>query len=397
MISKEQIDYWLSKTEWTASEKHAFHEFLESEASDEVRQVLEAEFYKKTESSITEEISGRMLKNIRQEIGIKHKAGILKLWKPLVAAASVLIILTAGLSYFYFKTNENKYVAGNVAENNKIKNEIVPGGNKAILTLADGSTIILDSAQNGMLSQQGNANVIKLQNGKLAYKEVGTAPAKVEYNTISTPRGGQYQLELTDGSKVWLNAASSITFPSTFSSVERKVFITGEAYFEVAQKKSITQENIPFLVVVNSNSFVKVLGTHFNINAYDDEPFVKTSLVEGRVKVYAKDEANARMLSPGQQSVLVPGGKITVINDADMDEALAWRNGKFLFKSADIETMLRQIARWYDVEVVYKGRSSLHFTGQLNRTENVFKLFEKLQLTGEVHFTIEGRKIIVTP
>ena len=317
-------------------------------------------------------------------------------------AAALFIFVGIFLGVYYFSSSDSKKENATtiIASNKKIEEKIVPGGNKALLTLADGSTIILDSAQNGNLSQQGNIQIKKLQNGLLVYTLNGKTITENDedfYNTISTPNGGEYQITLSDGTKVWLNAASSIRFPVLFNNKERKVFITGEAYFEVAQKNSATNEKIPFLVAVNNSSFVKVLGTHFNINAYQDEPFVKTSLVEGSVKVYEADETNAKLLIAGQQSSLGPGGKITVINNADMEEVLAWKNGRFQFKSADIETMLRQIARWYDVEVVYNGHSSLHFTGQLNRTENVFKIFEKLQLTGEVHFTVEGRKIIVTP
>lgn len=320
--------------------------------------------------------------------------------RNIAAALIILVGLGVGVDFLTAKNNQDEAATRAITKTAQPTDKIVPGGNKALLTLADGSTIVLDSAKNGNLSQQGNIQIKKLQNGLLVYTINGKTISENDaafYNTISTPNGGEYQITLSDGTKVWLNAASSIRFPVLFNNKERKVFITGEAYFEVAHKLSAAQKNIPFLVDVNNNSTVKVLGTHFNINAYADEPFVKTSLLEGSVIVYTKEEANAKQLTPGQQAALDQAGKIAVLNNADMEEVLAWKNGRFQFKSADIETMLRQIARWYNVEVVYKGRSNLHFTGQLSRAESVFKIFEKLQMTGEVHFSIEGRKIMVTP
>jgi ferric-dicitrate binding protein FerR (iron transport regulator) len=214
------------------------------------------------------------------------------------------------------------------------------------------------------------------------------------YNTITTPRGGQYQVTLSDGTKVWLNAASSIRFPVLFTGNERKVEITGEAYFEVA--KNVSK---PFKVKTISSE-VEVLGTHFNVNAYDDEAVAKTTLLEGLVKVSVPQTGGklaARFLQPGQQSGITKDGRISVLNNADTEEAVAWKNGRFQFRSADLKSILRQISRWYDVDVVYKGNVDLHFTGQLTRDDYVSKVFDKLALTGEVHFKIEGKKIIVSP
>lgn len=330
----------------------------------------------------------------------RQKSSKLFYLRRVAAAVVILVALSLGVKYLYNPKPVSKKEALAKTNIQKLENKIVPGGNKATLTLADGSIIVLDSALNGNLTQQGNIQIKKLQNGLLVYTLNGKTISETDaafYNTISTPNGGEYQVTLADGTKVWLNAASSIRFPVLFNNNERKVFITGEAYFEVAPKYAANKENIPFLVSVNNSSTVKVLGTHFNINAYADEPFVKTSLLEGSVKVYTTDENNAKLLYPGQQAAYASDGKINVTNNADMEEVLAWKNGRFQFKSANIETMLRQIARWYNVEVVYKGQSNLHFTGQLNRNESVFKIFEKLQLTGEVKFEVEGRKIIVTP
>lgn len=307
------------------------------------------------------------------------------------AAAVVLILLMAGTFFIIRKpATDTGGLAKNLSTIPSV--EILPGGNKAVLTLADGSTIILDSAANGLLGTQGNMQIEKLDNGQLAYNLNGkwvTENDEAFYNTITTPRGGQYQVTLSDGTKVWLNAASSIRFPVFFTGKERRVEVTGETYFEVAKNAAK-----PFRVKA-ANSEVEVLGTHFNINAYDDEPAVKTTLLEGKVKITSPDH-DARFLQPGQQSGVGKDGMISVNRNADTDEAVAWIKGRFQFNSADLRSMLRQIARWYDVEVEYRGSVDLHFTGQLTRSERVTRLFEKLEMTGEVHFRVEGRKIIVT-
>jgi ferric-dicitrate binding protein FerR (iron transport regulator) len=199
---------------------------------------------------------------------------------------------------------------------------------------------------------------------------------------------------LADGTKVWLNAASSVRFPVAFTGKERKVEITGEAYFEVAKDKTK-----PFRVKANSSE-IEVLGTHFNVNAYDDEASIKTTLLEGKVKIsvpVSGRKSSYKSLFPGEQAEISKDGKIKVKGHADTEEAVAWMNGHFQFKSADIKTVLRQIARWYDVEIEYRGNIDLHFTGQLTRNENVSKVLNELMLTGEVHFKIDGRKIIVSP
>jgi transmembrane sensor len=314
-------------------------------------------------------------------------------WYKVAVAASV--ILLASLAFYFLKPTSSKQIAQKTSTEYPLKNDIAPGGNKAILTLADGSHIILDSANNGTLSQQGTIKIIKLNDGELAYAtSAGENKGEILYNTISTPKGGQYQLILSDGSRVWLNAASSLRFPTTFSGNERKVDLIGEGYFEVTKNK-----DKPFKVSAN-NTIVEVLGTHFNINAYNDEPFVKTTLLEGMVKVSTPllpGNSSPKFLLPGQQAGVSKNGEITLTENADMEEAVAWKNGLFQFKSSDIKTVLRQIARWYDVDVEYVGDVNLHFTGQLTRNENVSKVFKELALTGEVHFKIDGKKIIVSP
>ena len=188
-----------------------------------------------------------------------------------------------------------------------------------------------------------------------------------------------------------MNAASSIRFPVVFGGAERTVTITGEAYFEVTKNAAM-----PFKVKTNTSE-VEVLGTHFNVNAYDDETAVKTTLLEGAVKIAATGNATVKYLQPGQQSVINKEGRINIVDHADTEEAMAWLNGHFQFKSSDLRSILRQISRWYDVDIVYSGNVNLHFTGQLTRNENASKVFEALALTNEVHFKIDGKKIIVSP
>ena len=310
--------------------------------------------------------------------------------KAWMVAASVIVIMHAAGGYFYFNENVPQPIAKVEKPQKSIKNDVAPGGNKAVLTLANGSTIILDSAQNGTLSKQGNVRIIKLDDGQLAYDQSDVSAGQaVGYNTISTPKGGQYQLTLSDGTRVWLNAASSLRFPATFSGRERKVELTGEGYFEVAKNKEK-----PFEVSVN-NAVVTVLGTHFNINAYSDERVVKTTLLEGSVKV-TKGNAGA-LITPGEQARINNStGEITVKEEVDLDEAVAWKNGKFIFNDADIKSIMRQLEKWYDVSVIYdKEVPDEEFVGSISRNVNVSQILEMLEKTGSVNFEIKGRTIIV--
>jgi transmembrane sensor len=312
-------------------------------------------------------------------------------------AAAIIILISAG-AYFF-----NRNTSGGITKNDIVKavpvqelrNDVLPGGNKAILTLANGSQIILDSAANGLLAQQGNTEVVKLANGQLVYKEAGGKAAEVLYNTMGTPRGGQYRLILPDGSKVWLNAVSSIRYPTAFIGKERTVEITGEAYFEIAKDKSR-----PFKVLVGSTSTnggmeVAVLGTHFNINAYSDEPVIKTTLLEGSVKVTR--DTRSTVIRPGEQTQLNSTGALKVIRDADVEEALAWKDGLFEFNDADLQGILRQLMRWYDVDVEYQGViPHRYFTAVISRDKTLTGVLEILKLSG-VEYKLEGKKLIVTP
>jgi transmembrane sensor len=319
----------------------------------------------------------------------KHKTGKIITWHRFtrIAAAALILFITGTATWLVIRKNIPGKTAGKLARQEK--NEVAPGGNKATLSLADGSVISLDDVKNGQIAQQGNAQVSKSANGQLIYKVTEDRPSSIVYNTLTTPRGGQFKLRLPDGSEVWLNAASSIKYPTTFAGNERKVEISGEVYFEIAHNASM-----PFKVSVNGME-VKVLGTHFNINAYNDEAAVKTSLLEGSISL---TKAGAALtLKPGQQAQLAFAGNIHVTDDVDMDEVVAWKNGYFSFNMADLQAVMRQIARWYDVDIRYEGKiPERFFGGKIDRNSNASEVLKILE-ESKVHFSIEGKKIIVKP
>lgn len=338
-----------------------------------------------TEPDLAERIRIRLAQTLADKPTLTRKRRYF-----LPVAASLLLVFLGGVLFFMLSRDKNSAEVAQRLTDKAPVQENVPGGNKALLTLADGSTIVLDTAANGTLGIQGVSEVIKLESGQLAYRVNGrvlTEESKDFYNTITTPRGGQYQVTLSDGTKVWLNAASSIRFPVIFTGKSRKVEVTGETYFEVAP--DVTR---PFFVKADQSE-VEVIGTHFNINAYKDEDDLKVTLLEGKVRVRAQSSVS---LYPGQQARLSRSSQFTINNNPDLEEVMAWKNGRFQFRSTGLRAILRQISRWYDVDVEYRGNVDLHFTGQLNRNQDVSKVFEHLELTGEVHFRTEGRKIIVT-
>ncbi|MBS1669716.1 MAG: FecR family protein [Bacteroidetes bacterium] len=309
--------------------------------------------------------------------------------RKMIAAAAILFVAGSGLVYWGVYRSMPVKTAKKEEKIVPTIKDPAPGGNKAILTMADGSTIDLDEAANGVLAQQGNTKVIRLYNGKLLYDAQSKNTNQVYFNTIATPRGGQYQLVLADGTKVWLNAASSLRFPTSFEGKERNVQLTGEAYFEVAKNK-----DMPFKVEVGDMN-VQVLGTHFDIMGYTDENAVKTTLLEGSVKV-TKGSATA-MLRPGQQSSLNKSTSHITVAETDVDEAIAWKSGLFQFVSDDIGTVLRQIGRWYNIETGYEGKlPDWHFTGTISRNIPLSEVLKMLEVN-EVHFNFDGKKLIAHP
>lgn len=298
-------------------------------------------------------------------------------------AAAILIIIGIGAYFYTYQTSKPV-----VTKTYTVAGVPAPGTNRATLTLANGQKIFIDSAGQGILASEGGANIEKTGDGNIIYKGSGINQ-EPQYNILSVPRGSQLaSIVLSDGSKVYLNAASSLKYPVVFSADERRVEITGEAYFEIAKDAKRK------FVVANGNIETEVLGTSFNVNTYADEPAAKITLVEGKVKVSSNNKSI--IIQPGEQ-VEAHANEIKRNDNVDIEEVVAWKNGRFLFNSADIETIMRQVARWYDVDVVYEKKTTETISGALPRSENVSQLLKILEATGKVDFKINGKQIIVKP
>lgn len=355
----------------TASEKQALTNWYNKVSN-------EASEFPEDEESVRKEILTRLLSEINFS---KSKSFGYKRW---AVAASVLMILSVGTFFFVGKHKQN--VNSTIALNQQIK----PGSNKAFLVLANGKKIFLADVKNGKIAQQKGSQVIKTADDQLIYSANSGAPndGSTQYNTIETPKGGQYQLLLPDGTRVWLNAASSLKYPVSFTlSKERKVELSGEAYFEVAHNK-----NMPFKVVTHKQ-LVEVLGTHFNLNAYPDELNTKTTLLEGAVKITAG--ANNTTLKPGQEADLTTTLKISEVDPRD---AIDWKNGFFRFDDEDLEIAMRQIGRWYDVKIVYEDESVKKepLSAVTTRFSNISTLLKMIEQVTGARFIIEGSTIRVT-
>lgn len=390
MNNKERIRLLFESRSWSEEDRRWLLEYLDTQDQEELRELMEAHFQADLAAAPSNPPeAARLLTLIHEKIQEKRPQARLfslkgRRWQKLAVAA--LLLLIAG-KVFLPGSPGKKTLPGQPAT---YAHDQPPGRNNAVLTLADGRTITLDSAANGGLAQQGNTRVIKL-NGQIAYKNSGSGQSEDVplFNTISTAKGNQYQLILPDGSKVWLNAASSMRFPTSFKGKERRVEITGEAYFEIAKNPAM-----PFKIQVG-NGEIDVLGTHFNINAYADELTVKTTVLEGSVAV--KKETAQQVLEPGQQAAFSSQGGITLSRNVDVAHETAWKEGFFWFDNTDIYTLMRQVSRWYDVEVTFKGKiEDDGFTGKIPRNVPLSKLLNVLEQY-ELHFTIEGKKLIVQP
>lgn len=317
-------------------------------------------------------------------------------WLKAAVAASIILMLGSGAYLWFNRSSPNDKITANI-KTPKITDDVAPGSNKALLLLADGSSIVLDSAKDGTLARQGNTEISKTGDGSLVYNAADNSSA-ILYNTLSTPRGGQYEITLPDGTKVWLNAASSLRYPTAFTGKQREVELNGEAYFEVSSlltSPNSVGKKIPFILNVNGMQ-VQVLGTHFNVMAYDDENSIKTTLLEGSVKVIKENQAN--MLTAGQQAALIKKeNKISIVSNPDVELAVAWKNGYTSFRSADINSIMRQVARWYNVDVVYETDiPERTFTGEVPRDAKLSELL-KIFEASNIHFTVEGRVIKLKP
>lgn len=382
----------------TAEEQATLLNWLQKPENEEAaRQLLKQSFL---DNKAIEQVPEQLTQSVLQAIWNAHKENnalnnevpmsgaasrVYTLPKTWLRYAAAVLLVTGGAAAYLLYNGSNGKVSTNLTHNTS-STTIAPGGNRATLTLADGSIILLDSAANGQLASQGNISILKLDDGAISYNGAGTNGSSNNlYNTISTPKGGQYQVTLPDGSKVLLNAASTMRFATNFAK-ERRVFISGEAFFEV-EKNS----HSPFLVVVNDDLQVEVLGTSFNVMAYNDEPGITTTLLEGSVRI--NKGASKKILRPGEQAEVADA--ITVIKDADVNKAIAWKNGLLNFEGVGLREMMRQLQRWYDIEVIYSGQvPDVSFFGKISRKVDLSTVLEALAGFG-LHYKMEGRKLIV--
>ncbi len=337
--------------------------------------------------SLPEDISASMLEAILSQStkpAISKSRSIVRRMLPYAAA----VLLVAG-AFFYLgrkPVEENNVTAD---KNISIPKDIGPGTNRAILQLDDGTIVELDSAANGLLATQGEVMVMKTNDGRIKYNVMGAdrKDQVVSYNTMRTPKGGRYQLILPDGSEVWLNAQSSIRYPTIFSDTAREVEVTGEIFFDIAKDKTK-----PFRVKTNDLR-IDVLGTQFNLNAYNDNGTTATTLLEGAVKVSKNNDS--RTLKPGEQLITAEDKSMALSKNVNMDAVIAWKNGLFEFGGDDVVTIMNRISRWYDVEVEFRKVPTQKFYGTIAMQVPVSKVLEMLEKTGGVSFTVKDRKVIV--
>lgn len=378
---------WLNKT-ITPEEEQEFNVWYRENQDEPIN--IPEEF-----AASEEEHRLRILYGIQNAVqqNAEKQSPVVKIWKRLTVAASVVIVAGIGLWLYNSYQQSNQHPA-TLADNN-----IKPGRNQAILTLPNGKTMNLSDAKSGVVI---DATKLTYNDGSLVQDANRTTSVESNDITVSTPRGGTYQVILPDGSKVWLNADSKITFPEQFVAGQRKVSLIGEAYFEVAkvmvkEKGAKSKEHRMPFVVESQGQKIEVLGTHFNVNAYADEHRTKTTLLEGAVMISGVTSKKSKKISPGQQSIFDKGSDQIQVTEVDTEEAVAWKNGYFKFNDEPLESIMRKISRWYNVEIKYTNNinPNLKFGGRMSKFDNISTVLEVLELTGGVHFKIEERRIIV--
>lgn len=404
-MQPEEIKSFLSKYKagtYSEEEHQAFRDWLKTASIEEAAAIAEEykfifesrkmnpanpELVSQIEAALNQYELGKTTPYTPASGGYRGKVVRLKTIRKIAVAASIILVIGLGTYFLFFNKlkEEPEIVKTEVPQDVK-----APDGTKAMITLADGRIIPIDSLTS---IDQSNVKLTKTANGNIIYSG---STSKIVYNTLSNPRGSKViDMTLSDGSHVWLNAGSSMVFPIAFNGDYRKVFITGEAYLEVAHNAAK-----PFIVNANNKGEIEVLGTRFNVNAYDDEDALRTTLLEGKVKftktTLSLPSSDFVVLSPGQQSVLSKTG-LQMKNNVDMDGVMAWKNGLFNFNNSNLEMVMRQLARWYDVEVVYQGSvPKRNFGGEMQRDLNLSEVLKILE-TNQVHFRIEGKKLIVLP
>ncbi|MCF6406836.1 DUF4974 domain-containing protein [Chitinophaga filiformis] len=364
--------------------KELLHKYNAGECTPDERAIIES-WYDQLELPELNELTEEQLLEI--ELLIPRLPAKQRNRLPWISVAAAVAVLVIACGYFLYRTpNTPKQPPVAVMEH-----DARPGSNKAVLTLANGQRIVLEDAKEGQLAQQGGMIIKKKADGELNYTSgaVQEEDGTPLINAVSTPRGGKHHLVLADGTQVWLNAASSITYPVTFKGEERKVEINGEAYFEVAQRAGQ-----PFRVVCKGQ-IIDVLGTHFNVNAYGDEPVIKTTLLQGAVRVTA-DGGESAVLKPGQQAILNSLQHVKV-STVDPEVAIDWKEGDFIFRNETLPDIMRKVSRWYDVDVDYGhySHSTLTFSGEVSRSRNLSVVLKMLETTAAVKFTVKNNHITI--
>lgn len=410
MTDIEKIRQLLQKTDWTYEESKWVSDYITGVHKSLFLEVAR-DFYQDDldhQVKIEKEISDRLYKGIRDKLDSQNKdivpvtsvnknTAAISYWTYGRVAAIIVLVLLVGGGTLYFSQNEKSSKRSvSMEDTNNVQTDIAPGQNGAVLTLANGSTIVLDSTGNGVIAHQAGMIVSKLPDGQLVYNTVRKNVAPLNgtemMNTLSTPKGRFFQVRLPDGSKVWLNASSSLKYPIAFTGKERSVELNGEGYFEVAKNKQK-----PFVVHIQQRGVeqgsVEVLGTHFNIKAYEDEPWQQTTLLEGAI---AYRHHNKRLdVHPGQQVYTDVRSDLTLMKMVDTEDIVAWVNGNFNFHNTPLTDIMRQLARWYEVDVVYKGTVQyMEFDGIISRSNSLQKVLKVLQLGG-INIEVNGRQITV--
>jgi len=346
---------------------------------------------KSIENSLSEEQAYQAIKRFNQsDVSSTRK---ITNWQKAGVAASIILLL--GLSFFYFNVLDRKDQKQHHFFTKKNNLPIAPGSDKAQLKLADGKVINLDEQSFGKIAESEEFTIISTKQGVIDYNQLLPKKLAKEYNKISIPRGGKYQVNLPDGTKVWLNASSTLRFPPCFDRTKRTVKLKGEAYFEVAKSNDEHGNFIPFFVETEQQE-IKVLGTHFNINAYPDESATKTTLLAGKVLIKSTNTQNYILLHPGQQARSINNFQIPEINEVDLNDVIAWKNGLFSFENISLEELMRQIARWYNVEVTYAGPIMKHaYIGKIERSASIDDVLNILKLSG-LQVSIHNRKVTIT-
>jgi transmembrane sensor len=382
--------------------------YLKNQSNTKEKQKLD-EFFEENLNSIEASKSIENVSKLEDKIfnyiqfGIKEqvkKESTLNRMPYLQIAASILVIFLFSTSIYFYRSSLASKSQLPIAQGVAKIEDKQPAKNIAILTLGNNSQIVLDEASNGEIAQESGVSILKTDKGELIYKIRNSNKLSNndlnKYNTISTPMGGKFKVILPDGSLVVLNAASTLKYPVHFDEKLRKVSFTGEAYFEIAKLEDKRKKRVPFYVYSN-DQIVEVLGTHFNINSYDNEEYSKTTLLEGSVKIInEKSAAPAKILKPGQQAVIKRGDIQTKIMIADEAQALAWKDGYFLFKNTNIKDVVNELERWYNIDIQYEDEMEFeNITGYISRNVKISSVLKMLQLSGIVNYEISGSEIII--